>query len=110
MKEIYTSEEILGCEDLYCLQDTFCSSGIPFIYLMSSGEMGWLDFIRNKYSIADWIDSHSIEGALIFNDMYSMSKALDDDCNGLGKAVMLSDCTALQKLFFWLYDENLEGE
>ena len=109
MNQIYTSNEILCEDDLYGLQDTFCSSGISFVYLMTKGETDWFKHILGKYSIADWIDKNSAsntdELALLFDDCEAMSKALDDDCKGFGKAVMLSDDTALQKLFFWLYSE-----
>lgn len=106
----YTAKEILDTDDLYELQDSFCSSGIPFKYQITKDELGWLRFIKNRYSIADWLYSKKwIELddsiVIIFDDYYTMSKALDEDCEGIGKAVCLSDDTALQKLFFWLYTE-----
>lgn len=108
-KDIYLSEEILAMEDLYDLQDSFCSSGIPFRYQLTLDEMGWVNYTKGKYSIADWVLSNLDENeVLTFEDPQEMSKALYD--NGMPpKAVMLSDSTALQKLFFWLYDESVEG-
>ena len=99
---IYTSEEILKAEDLYRLQDSFCSSGKPFKYHLTDGELRWAKFIKGKYSISDYvlknIDSDRI---LTFNDPFELSAVLEED--GIDhKAVMLSDDTALQKLFFWL--------
>jgi len=51
--------------------------------------------------------SRAIKGeyTLTFNDPDELSKALWDD--GIGyKAVMLSDDCALQKLFFWLNNND----
>lgn len=98
----YKSKKILKMRDLYGLQDTFSSSGIPFKYKLTKEELGWLNHIQGKYSIASWILGNiDRKGWLTFDDSESMSKALQDD--GIGcKAVMLSDETALQRLFFWL--------
>jgi len=103
---IYTSSEILGKADLYDLQDTFCSSGIPFKYQMTSGEIAYFKYVKGSYCIADYIESNMDgSGILTFNDCSELSKALKDD--GLNyRAVMLDDNTALQKLFFWLSIEE----
>jgi len=101
----YTSEFILDQDDLYPLQDTFNSSGIEFEYQLTEGELGWLAFVRNKYCIADWIDEHLEGDILTFNCADEMSQALDNDCHGWGKATCLADDTALQRLFFWLYEQ-----
>jgi hypothetical protein len=101
----YTSEFILDQDDLYSLQDTFNSSWIEFEYQMTEAELGWLDFVRGKYSIADWIDENLDGDVLTFTDPHSMSEALDNDCHGWGKATCLDDATALQRLFFWLYEQ-----
>jgi len=102
-----TSEEILQAAELYSLQDTFCCSWIPFKYKPTESETGWMDFVRGKYSIVDFLDNAmDDDGYIVFTDPEALSRALDDDCNGAGKAVMLSDDTALQKLFFWLYSEE----
>jgi len=100
--KIYSSEEILKKEDLYDLQDSFCSSGIPFKYQMTLGEIAYLRYVKDRYNIADYIEENmDINGVLTFNDSFELSKALQGD--GMDcKAVMLSDETALQKLFFWL--------
>jgi len=98
----YNSNDILEKEDLYDLQDTFSSSGIAFKYKITDDELGWAKFIKGKYCISDWVlDNIDSEGLLIFNCPFELSEALKDD--GIEhKAVMLSDETALQKLFFWL--------
>ena len=105
----YTAEGILAKEDLYDLQDSFCCSGIPFQYQLTQGEIDWWMVITGKYCIADWIETNSDgEFLLTFDDPMAMSKVLDDDCQGAGKAVMLSDDSALQKIFFWMYEETEE--
>jgi len=102
----YTSEEILKSEDLYNLQD-MASSGIPILYQMTKGEIGWYNFVKNSYSITDYINKNTTDFFLLtIDDIEDMSKYLDYDCKDFGKAVMLSDETALQKIFFWLYQES----
>ncbi len=103
--DVKQSADILAADDLYTLQEEFCSYGQAFTYQLTESELGWLDFVRGRYSIADWIDDNSEGDLLTFNCAEEMSRALDDDCEGFGKAVCLSDDTALQKLFFWMYSE-----
>lgn len=99
---IYTSKQILESEDLYSLQDSFCSSCIAFKYQLTEGEIQWANFIKDKYCISDFVLKNTDEnGVLSFNCPYELSEAINSD--GIPyKAVMLSDDTALQKLFFWL--------
>lgn len=99
--ELYTSEDILIKEDLYKLQDSFSSLGIPFKYKMTKEEVRWLDFVKDRYCIADWIVSNLEGDILTFDCPTELKKAIEDDGTG-NKAVMLSDDTALQRLFFWL--------
>lgn len=74
---------------------------------MTEGEIGWLMFIQGKYSIADWVMANMDEdGILTFNCPFEMAEALNDDMYSY-KAVMLSDDTALQKLFFWLGNDDI---
>ena len=106
---MYSSKQILDADDLYDIQE-HCSSGLPIEYQLTKDELGWLDFVRGKYSIADYVDEnispwHGVT-VLTIHDHVEMSQALDDDCGGWGKATCLSDDTALQKLFFWLYSET----
>ena len=99
--ELYTSEEILSKDDLYKLQDSFSSLGVPFKYKMTESELAWLDFVKNRYCIADWIASNLKDDVLTFDCPVSLTEAIElDGMNN--KAVMLSDDTALQRLFFWL--------
>ena len=108
LNKVYSSSEILQAEDLYGIQDKACSSGMSIHYAMTPDEMGWLDFIAEKYSIWDYI-TNNLNGNILTIDAMEISQAMDDDCGGWGKAVMLSDETALQKILFWVYIES-EGE
>lgn len=99
--ERYTSKQILAMDELYDIQDSFCSCGTPFEYVLTEGERGWMDFIRGNYCIVDWIDENREGNILTFNDAQELSEALFNDGNSY-KAVMLCDKTALQKLFLWL--------
>lgn len=107
--KIYTSEEILQAEDLYNIQD-FASSGITIKYQLTQGEIGWVDFVRGRYSIADYIDANTQDDILSITCTHELSKNLDYDCMNAGKAVCLSDDSALQRLFFWLYTEDDGGD
>jgi len=106
MKEkIYTSDEILKTDDLYDVQEMICSSGLEIKYQMTDDEIGWLKFIQDKYSIADYfLTTINNDGIVIINSDASI--AMDADNYGAGKAVMLSDETALQKILFWIYTET----
>ena len=103
--KIYNSEKILNSEDLYELQDSFSSSGTPFKYQLTDGEIEWAKFNKGKYCINDFVLSNTDENNILsFDCPFEMSEAIySDGCEP--KAVMLSDDTALQKLFFWLYNE-----
>jgi len=101
--DIYTSEDILQADDLYKIQEDVCSFGLEIAYKMTDGELGWLDFARGRYSIADWIDERLIDDMLTFD--YTFSEALHDDNGDCPFAACLSEDTALAKLFFWCYNE-----
>ena len=101
--KIYNSTEILNNEDLYELQDSFSSIGTPFKYQLTEGEIGWAKFNKGKYCINDFVLKNTDEkNILTFDCPFELSEALVND-DSPNKAVMLSDETALQKLFFWLH-------
>lgn len=89
-------------DQLLEIQDIICCSGLEYKYQMTDDELGWLDFIRGKYSIADYLDEQMGEDNIVTLDD-QLTKHLDDDCEGMGKAVMLSDDTDLQAIFFYCY-------
>ena len=102
----YTSSEILAENEFPAWADDFGTHG-GIKYKLTLKEYGWLKFVRGRYSIADYIDANTDKYGVSIFDMFEFSKALDDDCKGFGKAVCLSDDTALQKIFFYGY---IEGE
>jgi hypothetical protein len=68
-------------------------------YELSEGELEWLEFINGKYSIADHLRTNMV-GNVYTVDTFGMSEALEAD--GIShKAVMLSDDSALQAIFFY---------
>ncbi len=99
---MYISEQILNADDLYELSEN-ASNLVDVKYQLTDAELDWLDFVSGKYSIADWINDNMEDGILTI-ESFGLSKALDDDSDGWGKAVCLSDETALQKIFFWCYN------
>lgn len=107
---VFTSAEILQGSPkdniMYMLQE-YASCGIPVRYQLTEDELGWLQFARGKYCIADYIDAHkNSDNVLTIDDAEELSRALDNDCLGWGKATCLADFTALQHVFFWLYSES----
>lgn len=94
-------------QQLQDIQEKICSFGMEYQYQMTDAEMGWLDFVRGKYSIADYLDERMGEDNIVTLDM-DLSRALDDDCGGFGKAVCLDDETDLQAIFFYCYMEDIE--
>jgi len=103
-EHICTSEEILNTDELYDIQELVCSHGESIEYELTEDENQWLDFVRGRYSIADYIDGNTEDG--IFTIDNDVSRVMDDDCGGMGKAVCLSDHTALQRILFWVYSEE----
>lgn len=115
----YSSEQLLADKDIafYEIPEKL-SSGIPIEYVLTLSEWGWMDFVKGKYTIHDFIlentkweepeDPEEPAGlpVLTIACRDELSRALDADCGGAGKAVCLSDDTALQAIFFSLYEED----
>lgn len=115
----YTSEEILADKDIafYNIPERV-SSGMPIHYILADEEWGWMEFVKDKYTIHDyimenltWVDPDDPEAefqvaVLTITCADELSRALDADCGGAGKAACLSDDTALQAIFFSLYQED----
>lgn len=106
IKQHFTPEEVKAHPEL--TQEALSSCG-EFIYEITPGELSWMAFIRGKYSIEKYLSERLVlingkmAGVKIDSDF---SKALDMDCKGAGKAVMLSDDSALQMIFFYNYMES----
>ena len=68
-------------------------------YLLTEGELGWLDFVEGRYSIADHLEDNMVDGVYTM-DSYGLGKALQET-GMFPKAVCLSDDTVLQAIFFY---------
>ena len=102
--KVLTSDEILADPE----QLWEC---VPFEYTLTEGEIHWVYYIEGFYCIADWIQQHSDGNFKLIIDwdaVTEFSKALEDD-NTEPKAVMLSDDSALQHIFFYLYSEDYDN-
>jgi hypothetical protein len=116
----YTSEDILANEDIwmYEIPEKVSCFGSPIEYVLTDEEWGWMEFVKDKYTIHDyimenltWVDPDDPEAeyqvaVLTITCADELSRALDADCGGAGKAACLSDDTALQAIFFSLYQED----
>ena len=103
--KIYNSKDILDADELYDIQEKVCSFGQTIKYQMTKDEIEWFEFIHGRYSIGDYVNDNTDGDFILTLDCYEMSQALDNDNPSWGKATMLSDDTALQRLFFWCYIE-----
>ena len=92
--------------ELHNIAEKITSFGMTYTHEMTEGEMQWLDFVRGRYAIADYIIDRMDDDLVVLDN--ELSKALDDDCRGAGKAVCLSDDTDLQSIFFYCYSETEE--
>ena len=73
-------------------------------YLLTDGEADWLlNWVKGKYSIADHLLENIVEtddGLVYTVDSIGLGEALEQD-QMFPKAVMLSDDSALQAVFFY---------
>lgn len=95
---------MLNETELYNISEKISSFGLTYDYTLSEGELQWLEFVRGRYSIYDYLVERMTENTVTLDS--DLSKALDDDCMGAGKAVCLSDDTDLQAIFFYSYIET----
>ena len=68
-------------------------------YRLTDGELGWVEFVRGRYAIADHLEDNMVDGVYTV-DVYGLGEALEET-GMFPKAVCLSDDTALQALFFY---------
>lgn len=106
---MYYSDDVLGADDLYDMQEQV-SSGIPVRYRLTEDEMDWLESLATgRYTIAEYMIDNLDEDVLTICSGEVLSRALDaDNGNSGGFAVCLSKDTALARIFFWLYREDLD--
>ena len=101
---LYTEAQILKDDECPQWADDFGMCG-GIKYKLTESEIGWLDFARGRYSIVDYIDENTDAYGVTTFDATEFSSVLDGD-GDIGKAVCLSDETALQKIFFYGYVED----
>lgn len=110
MKDIHTSESLKGKDGKFENYHYQLEDGEQ--YMLTDGEAEWLyRFVRGRYAIADHLIENIHEdddGNQIYTvELFGMSEALTaDDC--FPKAVMLSDDSALQAIFFYSAFETEE--
>ena len=101
MNKIHTSESLKALDDDFENFHYQLEDGVK--YKLTKGEKEWLHFVGGRYGIADhlWENIEENEdGDLIYTvETLGMGEALEDD-DTFPKAVMLSDDTALQAIFF----------
>ena len=71
---IYTSNELEKIEETYELESI--TEQCIFKYQLTEGEQGWVDFIGNRYAIAEYIADNTDEGGVATLDVCEISDAL----------------------------------
>lgn len=102
-----TSEQVLEADitDLSCS----LSEADHFTYTLTPDELGWLEFVRGRYAIADLLlwsiepQSETGEPVKVTLNAWDVSRALNDD--GMDRPVCLSEDTALCRLCWACYTE-----
>ena len=104
------TSELLAELDLECF-DTI-TEHCRFNYRLTDGELGWLEWIGERYSVAVVLwnslttheDTDGSEYSTVTIDTCDISKALSDD--GVDRAPCLSDDTQLQRLIWYIGPER----
>lgn len=110
VKTLFTHDEIqteLKKGDFFLFDDAISSYGY-IEYKLTDSEKQWMEFVRNRYSIFDYIQENTDEHGVTKFYTDELSKALDDDCGGFGKATCLSDESSLQAICFYLYCDDYD--
>lgn len=96
MDRIYTSGEL---ESMEIESFETITEQCQFKYRLTKGELGWLDWIGGRYTIADYL-SESLEDGIVTIDVLGISEALHAD--GVDRAPCLSEDTQLQRLIWYI--------
>lgn len=97
--KLFTSEQVL--------KDPYCVEGVDlFRYQMTPGELKWLEFVRGRYTIADYLYSTLNDEGVVTIDLIGLSEAIYADNGNYPKAACLSDETALQHIIFYNFMEQ----
>tara|TARA_R100001463_G_scaffold65920_1_gene119243 strand:+ start:87 stop:395 length:309 start_codon:yes stop_codon:yes gene_type:complete len=95
---VYTSGELEKIEETYELESI--TGQCTFRYQLTEGEQGWVDFIGNRYAIAEYIADNTDEDGVVTMDVSEISDALTAD--GVDRAPCLSEDTQLQRLIWFI--------
>jgi len=95
---IYTSAELEKIEETYELESI--TEQCTFKYQLTEGEQGWLDWIGNRYAIAEYIADNIDESGVATLEVMEISDALTGD--GVDRAPCLSEDTQLQRLIWFI--------
>ena len=100
IKKNFSSAEVLENPELTQEAMSLCGE---LKYTLTEGEMQWLQFVKDRYCIYDYIIER-LDGNILHIDTEFSEAIGNDDCGG--KAVCLSDDSALQAIFFYNFDED----
>ena len=95
---IHTSDELEKIEETCELESI--TEQCRFKYRLTEGEQGWVDFIGNRYAIAEYIADNTDDEGVVTLDVSEISDALTAD--GMDRAPCLSEDTQLQRLIWFI--------
>lgn len=95
--DIYTSEQL---EKLEIEEFESITESCMFSYQLTAGELGWLDWIGDRYAIATCIWENIADSGLLTCDVHDIAIALAAD--GVDRAPCLSEDTQLARLIWFI--------
>ena len=98
----YTSVDLEAFEETYELESI--TEECVFRYQLTEGEMGWLEWIGERYAIASLLWSTLDDKNTVLIDVMDVSEALAAD--GVDRAPCLSEDTQLQRLIWFIGPEE----
>ena len=98
---IYTSEKL---ENMEIENFESITEGGRFEYQLTEAELGWVDWIGDRYAIAELIADNISEAGVVTLEPYEVSEALSAD--GVDRAPCLSEDTQLARLIWYIGPEE----
>lgn len=98
---IYTSEKL---ENTEIENFESITEGGRFEYQLTESELGWVDWIGDRYAIAKLIADNISEAGVVTLEPYEVSEALSAD--GVDRAPCLSEDTQLARLIWYIGPEG----
>ena len=95
---IYTSDELEKLEDICELESI--TEQWEFCYQLTEGEQGWVDFIGDRYAIAEYITDNTDDDGVVRVNVHGVGEALKAD--GVDHAPCLPEDTQLQRLIWFI--------